>query len=55
MTMNAPNSSSNALNACEADGLVEGNGVSVLSLTEQVPTVCSSHGMGGAPEVDSRI
>src|SRR4029453_14486383 len=36
--MNAPNSSSNALSAREANGLVEGNGVSVSSAIEQIPS-----------------
>lgn len=36
MTMNAPSSSSSALNAREADGLEEGNGVSVSSAIEQI-------------------
>jgi hypothetical protein len=35
--MNAPNNSSNALRAREANGLVEGNGVSVSSAIAQIP------------------
>jgi hypothetical protein len=51
--MNTPNSSSNALSAREATGLVEGNGVFVSGAIgpefELISWMC------GLPEMDSRV